>query len=205
MPYNGVRMKHSQQLDDDVRRLREGIGALPEPVVKPRFLMVTGLPGTGKSYFCRRLAERVPLVILESDSLRRLLFPSPTYSTGESARVFRACYALVEDLLKSGTTLALDATNLEEHHRERLYHIADQLGVDLIVVRVVAPPDVVYRRMQGRVEGVNPEDKSEADWEVHRRMRSSVQPIGRNHLVIDTSNDIGPILDRVVRRMNRLS
>ena len=44
------------QLISDVQQLTDGLGRLPEPVVKPAFVAVSGLPGTGKSYFCSKLA-----------------------------------------------------------------------------------------------------------------------------------------------------
>ena len=61
----------------DVERLSEGLGELPEPMVEPAFIAVSGLPGAGKSYFCSKLVERLPSVILESDALRKALFSSP--------------------------------------------------------------------------------------------------------------------------------
>lgn len=191
------------QLIEDVQRLKESLGQLPEPVVQPPFIIVSGLPGTGKSYFCHRLAERVPLIILESDSLRKLLFPSPSYSTQESFRLFQACYHLIAELLKRGIPLALDATNLEEHHRERLYHIADQVGANLIIVRVDAPPEIVYQRLEKRAKGMNPEDNSEADWKVYQKMKSSAQRIGRNHFRVDTSEDIASAIGKIVHVMNQ--
>jgi len=191
------------QLVEDVQRLKESLEELPEPVVKPTFIMVSGLPGTGKSYFCRQLVERVPLAILESDSLRKLLFPSPSYSAQESSRLFQACSRLIEELLRRGISLALDATNLEEHHRERFYHIAEQVGANLIIVRIDAPPEVVYQRLEQRAKGMNPGDNSEADWRVYRRMKPAAQRIRRNHFAVDTSKDITPVIDKIVRRINR--
>lgn len=195
-------MKESQ-LAEDVRRLRDVLGELPEPAVKPSFIIVSGLPGTGKSHFCRRLAEKVPLVILESDSLRKLLFPRPTYSAKESLRLFQACYRLVEELLKSGITLALDATNLEEHNRERLYHIADQTGAALIIVRTDAPAEVVSLRLESRSSRADPENKSDADHAVYHRMKSSVEMIRRGHFVVDTSKDISPLLNKIARQVSQ--
>jgi len=191
------------QLVEDVQRLKESLGELPEPVVKPTFIMVSGLPGTGKSYFCRQLVERVPLAILESDSLRKLLFPSPSYSAQESSRLFQACSRLIEELLRRGISLALDATNLEEHHRERFYHIVEQVGANLIIVRIDAPPEVVYQRLEQRAKGMNPKDSSEADWRVYRRMKPTAQRIRRNHFAVDTSKDITPVIDKIVRRINQ--
>jgi predicted kinase len=152
------------QIVSDVEKLAGSLGELPELVVKPVFVVVSGLPGTGKSYFCRRLAERLPSVILESDALRRVLFPLPSYSLPESAQLFKAIRLLIERLLGKGVSLILDATNLSERYREYLYSIADRLEVKLILVRVEAPLSVVKERLRARLK--NPEEKSDADWEI---------------------------------------
>ncbi len=190
-------------LSEDVRKLKESLGQLPEPVVEPAFIVVSGLPGTGKSYFCHRLAERTPLATLGSDALRKTLFPSPVYTAQESSRLFQACHCLIEELLKRGIPLVLDATNLEEYNRERLYHIADKVGAKLIMVRIEAPPEMVHQRLELRVKGVNPEGSSDADWRVYQKMKSSFQKIRRNHFAVDTSKDVAPVIDKIVREVNR--
>ena len=183
--------------------LRESLGQLPEPVAHPVLVAVSGLPATGKSYVSQRLLERVPLALLETDTLRKALLPSPTYSVKESARLFRLTHELIEELLDEGIPVLLDATNLVESHRERLYNIADQRGVKLVLVRVKAPPEVVQDRLAGRKQGNHPQDQSDADWEVYQRMRPSVEPIHRNHFVVDTTRDVGPVVDKVVKEITR--
>ena len=191
------------QVVSDAQRLSESLGQLPDPVVKPAFIVVSGLPGTGKSYFGSKLAERLPFIILESDALRKTLFSSPTYSSPESSRLFQAIHHLIEALLRRGIPLILDATNLSEQYRERLYNIADRLNVKLILVRVEAPPDVVYERLKARSEGTHSKSTSEADWTVFQKMQPTVQKIRRNHYAVDTSRDITPVLDKIVREVNR--
>jgi hypothetical protein len=191
------------QVVSDAQRLSESLGQLPDPVLKPAFIVVSGLPGTGKSYFGSKLAERLPFIILESDALRKTLFSSPTYSSPESSRLFQAIHHLIEALLRRGIPLILDATNLSEQYRERLYNIADRLNVKLILVRVEAPPDVVYERLKARSEGTNSKSTSEADWTVFQKMQPTVQKIRRNHYAVDTSRDITPVLDKIVREVNR--
>jgi len=189
------------QLDADIGRLAESLGQLPEPVVKPTLVVVSGLPGTGKSYFCSRLADRLPLAIVESDALRKTLFSSPSYSAEESSRLFQVVHRLIESLLKKGVSLIFDATNLSERHREYLYSIAERLEVKLVLVRVEAPPQVVHGRLEARRE--DSERKSDADWAVYQKMKSSVQKISRNHYAVDTSQDITPVLDKLVREVKR--
>jgi len=191
------------ELAEDVRRLRESLGELLEPMVNPAFIMVSGLPGTGKSYFCRKLAERLPFPILESDDLRKVISPSPNYSPEESNRLFQACHRLIEELLRTGIPLIFDATNLVERHREHLYRIADTFGAKLILVRVEAPPELVRQRLNDRPSTTERNDKSDADWWVYQKMKSSAQKIRRNHFAVDTSKDIAPVIDKIVREANR--
>ncbi len=193
-------MEHSQ-LVSDVERLTQSLGQFSDPVAEPTFIVISGLPGTGKSYFCNKLAERLSFFILESDALRKVLFPSPGYDSQESSRLFRAVHLLIERLLKKGVSLILDATNLSERYREHLYSIVDRLDVKLILVRVEAPPEVVYERLRARQE--NAGNKSDAGWEVYQRMKPSVQKICRNYYAVDTSRDITPVLDKIVRAVTR--
>ena len=191
------------QLSSDVGRLADSLGKLPEPEVKPAFIVVSGLPGTGKTYFCAKLAERLHFVVLESDALRKMLFSSPGYSPEESARLFRALHHLIEGLLKKGISLILDATNLSERNRERLYNISERLEVKLVLVRVEAPPEVVYERLKSRVGGASAPGNSDADWSVYQKMKLTVDKIRRNHYAVDTSRDITPVLDKIVREARR--
>ena len=192
-----------EQLNKDVQRLRAGLALLPERVSKPALIVISGLPGTGKSYLSQKLAERTPFLLLETDALRKMLFPSPRYTAGESYRLFRACHLLIEGLLREGMRVIFDATNLMERHRERLYHIADQLGAKPIIVQVQALPELVRQRLEERALGVQPEVRSEADWSVYEKLRPTVQWIRRNHFVVDTSKDITPIIDKIVRELKQ--
>lgn len=175
------------------------LGELPPPVAKPCLIIVSGLPGSGKSSFSRQLAARLPSAIVESDAVRKALYPSPTYGGPESARVFRVCHALIEQLLRQGRRVIFDATNLIERHRERVYNIADKLGVKLIIVLVEAPPEVMRQRLERRHTDRSPADNSDADLAVHERMMTSAERIGRNHFVVDTSKDVRPAIRKVIR------
>ena len=185
----------------DVRRLTEKLGEFPEPVARPFLIIVSGLPGTGKSYFCRQLAQRLPAVILESDSLRKALFPSPGYSAAESRRLFQACHLLIERLLGKGIPVIFDATNLSEHNREYLYRIAERLGAKLVLVRVEAPPELVQARLKERA--LVSDASSDADWAVYQRMKPKSQRIRRRHYAVDTSRDITPVIGKIIREINR--
>jgi predicted kinase len=190
-------------LQEDVERLRQSLGNLPEPQVEPPLVVVSGLPGSGKSYFCRKLAERLPFVILTSDACRKILFSSPCYEEVENRRLFAALYALTEELLSKGIPVIFDATNLVERHREYLYRIAEKTKAKLIVVSVEAPPEVIRERLVAREKGEVPQYDSDAGWDVYVRMKRHKEKISRNHFVVDTSQDITPALEKIVRAITR--
>ena len=186
---------------EDIQQLAQNLGEMPEPRHHPFLVVVSGLPGTGKSHFCRRLIKDVPALILESDALRKELFSAPDYSAAESARLFRAAHLLIERLLKKWIPVIFDATNLSEYHREYLYSIADRLGARLVLVRVDAPPELVYKRLKERGEWSG-DSNSDADWAVYRRMKPRVERIRRRHYAVDTSRDIALVIDKIIREIN---
>jgi len=191
---------------EDVQLLRETLESnyeIPEPTVVPVLIAVSGLPGSGKSHFCRQLSASLQFPVVESDMMRKTLFPKPTHSSTESQRLFRACHYLIKDLLQRGISVIFDATNLIEYHREQLYHVSDIAGAKLIFVRVEAPPELVRQRLEQRLRGTDKADNSEADWSVYREMSKKVQPIRHNYYTVDTARDIQPAIDRIVREINR--
>jgi len=186
----------------DAHRLARSLGPFPEPVVRPALVVLSGLPGTGKTFFCQKLSAKVPFLALESDALRKTLFPNPVYSLDESVRLFQAIHHLIEDLLKKGISVILDATNLVEYHRERLYSIADRLKAKLVLVRLYAPSEVVRERLQARTEG-KIRTHSDADWEVFQRLQPTVEKIQRPHFAVNTAKDINPVIDKIVREIKK--
>ena len=197
-----------KQIDtkQDMQALRDCLERgfeMPEPTAAPVLIAVSGLPGSGKSSFCRQLSARLHLPIVESDVMRRTLFPEPTHSPIESQRLFRACHSLIKELIQRGISVIFDATNLVEHHREQLYRIADSTRAKLIFIRLQAPPELVRRRLQQRQSDIDPADSSNADWGVYQKMSKTVQPIRRHYFAVDTSQDIEPVIDKIVREVNR--
>lgn len=187
----------------DAEILKARLGPLPEPMARPVIVMLSGLPGAGKSYFARRLAERFPALILETDALRRILFPSPNYGAEENRRLFPSVHRLIEDLLKQGIPIIFDATNLLEFQREYVYHIADRTGAKLIIAKTEAPEETVAQRLAGRQRPSDPAELSEATWDVYLKMKATAEPIRRNHFVVDTSRDITPVIEKVLRDIRK--
>lgn len=187
------------RFEDAVQQIEALLPSVNATTAHPFLVLLVGLPGTGKSYLAQKLAQREPFVILEADFVRKTLFPTPTYSGEESAFVHRVVHALLVRFLRRGIRVIYDATNLIEWQREFVYHLAERAGARLVIVRTVAPPEVVQARLEKRQQDRSPDDLSDADWSIYRRMVRREQPIGRGHLVIDTSGDLEAAAHKILR------
>lgn len=186
-----------------VAEIEKRLANTDETTARPVLIMISGLPGTGKSYLARKLVEQLLFVVIETDFVRKTLFPRPTYTAEESGWVHRTSQALMRKLLSKGVRVIFDATNLVQHQREMIYHIAERAGARLVIVRTVAPEEVVRERLERRKEEPAPEDISDADWRVYKRMSQRQQPINRTHLVIDTSVDIDEAARKILRLVRK--
>ncbi len=196
------RILPTSRRDRDAEALYQGLGNLSTPPGHPALVLLSGLPGSGKSYLCRELVKAVPsLIVLESDALREILFPEPTHSGSENARLFPALHRLLERLLRIGHHVVVDATNLRRRNRRMLYDIAVRVGAPLLIIETTAPEDVIRQRLSQREADIaaarQTDDISTAGNDVYDRMLRSAQPIRRDHITVDTSQDIAPALEQI--------
>ena len=183
----------------------KSIGSLPNPVINPVLVITCGLPGTGKSYLSHRLSELVPLAIVESDGIRKSLFHSPTYSPSESRYLFDQIRKVLKELLTHGISVFLDATNLREVDRRKLYAITNTQNSRLILLHLKAPANLVRDRLKKRSLDLDRKDHSDANWNVYLQMRGQMDPIRRRHYTIDTSNDITNVVARIADEIQKSS
>ena len=188
-------------LEGDARLLEGSLGTLPAPVARPVLLVLSGLPGSGKSYLRRELQKRHPLAALESDALRRVLFQPARHTQREHRRLFPAMQLVAGRLLGRGISVVYDATNLREAHREPLYRLAADHGAHLLVIAVSAPDEVIRKRLAEREARADPLDASDATVAVFEKMRPEAEPVARAHVAVDTSQVMGPVLDNIAREL----
>jgi predicted kinase len=182
----------ANRLEHDVQQLTPAVDLPARKPRRPTLIATVGLPGSGKSYFARELAARLPLVHLESDALRAVLFRKPRHRYKESRRLFQAIHALAARLLTDGYLVLLDATNLKEDHRRDLKQLAASTGSRLILVELTAPEGVALQRLKGRE--LRPE---QAGIEVYLRMREEAEPILLQHRSVDSAKDITSAIEAI--------
>ena len=106
-------------------------------------LWLTGIPASGKSSITRELvkqlhAGRVSVVVLESDEMRKILTPAPTYSDEERSQFYRALVLIGTLITRSGINVIFDATANKRAYRDH----ARQAINKFVEVYVVCPQDI---------------------------------------------------------------
>jgi adenylylsulfate kinase len=110
-------------------------------------IWLTGLPASGKSTITAALGpqlEAMGLVveILESDAVRRVLTPAPTYGEPERDLFYRALAFMGARLVAHGVTVIFDATAVKRVYRD----FARSLIPAFIEVAVECPLEVAMQR-----------------------------------------------------------
>lgn len=124
--------------------------------MKPAFAVwITGLPASGKSTITRALVRElacrgVDAAVLESDALRQVLTPRPTYSDDERETFYRSMVHIGALLVKHGVPVIFDATAnrrvyraAARSHIERFLEVYVDCPLETCVAR---DPKGIYRR-----------------------------------------------------------
>ena len=128
-------------------------------------ILVTGLPGSGKSTVAQILSHRLGAVVFNSDVIRRELFPNArNYSSRETQAVIRETERRTEQALQEGNTVILDALFTKQHPRDEYRMRAERLGVPFKIVYVTTPEEATKERMELRIKNG---DASEATYEYY--------------------------------------
>lgn len=155
-------------------------------------ILLSGLPGAGKTTFAHRLREKLDAEHVESDAIRRALAAAPRYDHREHARVFGTAERELRAAFEAGRPVIFDATNLTTRDRRRFLRLAHQCDVRVVAVRLVAPEATIRERLAQPREGW-----SQATVEVFEQMRSRPQPFRQPVVVADTRFDLRPTIDLV--------
>ena len=112
-------------------------------------IWITGLPGSGKSTIALTLKKSIPeCVILNMDSLRKIVTPAPDYSETERDLVYRSIVFTAQKLYELGHKVIIDATGNRRIWREK----AKEVISNFYEIYLKAPLEVCIHREASRVD-----------------------------------------------------
>ena len=140
--------------------------------MRPRLIIVTGPPATGKTGLARDLARRLAIPILEKDTFKERLYEVLGHGEELEPKIEQAAIALlfsvVESQLRAGTSV-LGEGNFDESHAGTFRRLHDEYPHDLVQIHCGKPSHEVERSFAERAasgrrhpgHGDEPEDAAE--------------------------------------------
>ncbi|WNC16038.1 AAA family ATPase [Brevibacillus brevis] len=112
-----------------------------------KLMMLAGIAGSGKSRRALELAKKERAIIVSTDEIRQNLFGDEGKQK-KTSHVFREVYARVEDGLAKGSSVILDATNID---REKRMNVLSKFAyVEKVCYYLNVPYAVCLERNQAR-------------------------------------------------------
>jgi predicted kinase len=117
-------------------------------------IILSGLPGVGKTTIARQLARRLPAVLVRIDSIEQSIRNSGVLKASVDDAGYRAGYAVAEDNLRLGLLVVADSVNPLAITRAAWRSVAQRGGTRSLDVEIVCTDLIEHRR---RVEGRVPD------------------------------------------------
>jgi len=152
----------------------------------PCLVLMSGLPGSGKSTIARGLARPIHALVHRSDVRRKSLLETPAPIPKESGfsqglyspdRIELTYANLLESTLHDlslGRSVIVDATFSKRDRREEFIRVAGELSVPTYVVETFASEEATRDRLLQRAEDRH--EPSSADFSVYLEARQRYEP-----------------------------
>jgi predicted kinase len=146
---------------------------MPTSESPPLLILVTGLPGAGKTSVGRTLSERLKIPFLSKDAFKERIFDTlgwkdKAWSLRVSEASHRILDYIVEEELKAGHSLIIESNFKPEIDSARFRAIQHRFGVVGVQVLCWAEGDILFERYwarhqtnrhPGHIESATPEEQ----------------------------------------------
>lgn len=184
--------------------------------MRQTLVLVTGPPAAGKTTLAAALGERLAIPVFCRDRIQEVLWDAADPEAREPNRFGPASAAVIfhvmEQLMRCGSALVVESYWHYDLANERLRALKEKYGYHTVMIRLFAPPEVLYDRLCARRQT---EERHEAlNGGAHRTLEAFAarieatgcarMDIGGTILDIDTT-DFGKVdMDRVVREIDSI-
>lgn len=159
-------------------------------------IVVTGLPGTGKTTIAESLAKEIDAVVFSTDKIRKMIFEKPVYNEEDKRIVYDELFSITGKYLASRKNVILDGTFYTKALRQSAKEVGKTFSENVYFVYCETPEELLKERIDKR------KDKfSDADYSVYLKMKKIFEEFEDDVIIIDTSNPVNTNIDIIKTRI----
>jgi predicted kinase len=146
-------------------------------------IIVLGLPGSGKSFFASRLAERLEALYISSDKVRIAMKARGKYKLEDKLLVYHEMVKKADQTLKQKKNVVVDGSFYHHKMRNLFTSLAEVHHTPIRFIEITAREEIITERLKKR------RNESEADVEVYQLLKKQFEPLDTPHLEIKSDRD----------------
>lgn len=167
------------------------------------YVLMAGLPGTGKSTLAEALSRELNGVVLSKDAVRAALFPGPL--TDYTREQDDLCFGMVLDaasyLARRNATkfIFLDGRTFSQSEQiEQAIRAAELAGCAWRIIHTTCPDAVAETRL---VRDAARHPAANRNVELYREVKARYEPIDYPHLEIETSQPLEVCVEHALHHL----
>ncbi|MEX2234483.1 MAG: ATP-binding protein [Cyclobacteriaceae bacterium] len=146
-------------------------------------IVVSGLPGSGKSYFASRLSEKLGAEYVNSDSARKAMEATGRYPFEDELDVYESMAKTAGENLRKGKVVVVDATFYTHEMRDLFFTLSTLLHTPISYIEIEAEEKVIKERLNQSGK------RTSAGYAVYQQLKPKYQKLAANHLVLQSTNE----------------
>lgn len=158
-------------------------------MTSPKLIVMSGLPGSGKSTMSEAVAKALKLPIFSVDPIESAIIRAgitKSFETGHAA--YLVAENLAQEQIKLGNSVVIDAVNAEDEAKQVWTDCAKRLNVPLVLIECVMKDEKLHRqRLESRVRGLP--GFEEITWDRVEERRKAYTPWQQKTLKLEMEDE----------------
>jgi predicted kinase len=153
-----------------------------------KLVVLSGLPGSGKSMLAEGISRSLSIPVFSVDPIEAAMWRSGLAKAHTGIAAYEVAIALADEHLRLGHSVIADAVNPVEAPRAAWRSLAAKHRADLKIIECVCTDEAVHRRrVETRLRAID--GMPEVPWERVLQRRAEYQAWADTRLILDTSID----------------